>query len=113
VTLLRLAGGMLGVTLWFALFALALRRLDPAPRPLHFRVQVIEAVLFTLFAALWFASLGHGTWWLLFAIVGLLVEGPVRLRQRADLPGPAPLWRPLLLGTLRIVVAGAILSGVL
>jgi hypothetical protein len=110
VTLLRLAGGMLGVTIWFALFALALRRLDRDPRPLHFRVQVIEAVLFTLVAALWFASLGHGAWWLLFLVVGLLVEGPVRLRHRADLPDPSAVWRPLLLGTARTVVAGGILS---
>jgi hypothetical protein len=110
VTLLRLAGGMLGVTLWFALFALLLRRLDPDPRPLHFRVQVIEAVLWTLFASLWFASLGHGAWWLLFAVAGLLIEGPVRLRHRHDAPAPAPTWRPLLLGTIRIVAAGGILS---
>jgi hypothetical protein len=110
VTLLRLAGGMLGVTLWFALAALALRRLDPDPRPLQFRVQVIEAVLFTLFAALWFASLGHGGWWLLFGVFGLLVEGPVRLRHRTDAAAPPAGWRPFLLGTIRIIVAGGILS---
>ena len=113
MTLLRLAGGMLGVTLWFALFALLLRRLDPAPRPLHFRVEVVEAVLFTLFAALWFASLGHGAWWLLFAVVGILIEGPVRLRHRQDAPAPSATWRPLLLGTIRIIVAGGILSALL
>jgi hypothetical protein len=110
VTLLRLAGGVLGVTLWFALWALALRRLDPAPRPHYFRVQVVEAVLFTLFAALWFASLGHGGWWLLFGVLGILVEGPIRLRHRAEVTALATEWRPFFLGTIRIVAAGGILS---
>lgn len=113
MTLLRLTGGMLGVTLWFALCALLLRRLDPDPRPLHFRVQVVEAVLFTLFASLWFASLGHGAWWLLFAVVGILVEGPVRLRHRQDVPAASANWRPLFLGTIRVIVAGGILSAIL
>lgn len=110
MTLLRLAGGVLGVTLWFALWALAARKVRGETRPLRFRVEVIEAILLAMFAALWFASLGHGGWWVLFTVVGLLIEGPIRLRHRVDeLPG-VPAWRPIVLGTLRLVGAGGILS---
>jgi hypothetical protein len=110
VTLLRLAGGALGVALWFALWALAARKMSGGAGPLLFRIEVIEAILLTLFAALWFASLGHGGWWLLFGVLGLLIEGPVRARHRAGEPPGTAAWRPLVLGTLRIVGAGGILS---
>jgi hypothetical protein len=109
VTLLRLAGGALGVALWFALWALAARKLSDGG-PLRFRVEVIEAILLAMFASLWFASLGHGGWWLLFGVLGLLIEGPVRARHRAGDPPATAAWRPLVLGTLRIVGAGGILS---
>jgi hypothetical protein len=32
-----------------------------------------EALAVTLFASLWFDSLGHGGWWLLFSLLGLIV----------------------------------------
>ncbi len=108
MTLLHLTGGILGVTLWFALVALALRRFAPDQRPVQFRIQVVEAVFLTLFAALWFASLGHGAWWVLFIVLGLLIEGPVRARHLAD-PAVAH-WKGIVIGTLRLVVAGGILS---
>ena len=38
-----------------------------------------EAGVVTLFASLWFDSLGSGEWWLLFLLVGLLVAFPRRL----------------------------------
>jgi hypothetical protein len=41
--------------------------------------RVAEAGVVTLFAALWFDSLGAGEWWLLFILVGLLVAFPRRL----------------------------------
>lgn len=110
MTFLRSLVSALAVMAWFATWALAARRLHPEPRPYDFRGEAIEAVLVTLFAALWFASLGHGGWWVLFVVVGLLLEGPVRARHRADLPAEALPWRPLLLGTLRLLGAGAILS---
>ncbi len=34
----------------------------------------LEAAAVTLFASLWFDSLGHGGWWLLFSLVGLIVS---------------------------------------
>ena len=37
-----------------------------------------EALLLALFAALWFGSLGAGTWWLVFLLLGALMEWPVR-----------------------------------
>lgn len=41
--------------------------------------RVAEAGVVTLFAALWFDSLGAGEWWLPFLLVGLLVAFPRRL----------------------------------
>lgn len=41
--------------------------------------RVAEAGVVTLFASLWFDSLGAGAWWLPFFLVGLLVAFPRRL----------------------------------
>lgn len=41
--------------------------------------RLAEAGVLTLFASLWFDSLGAGGWWLLFTLVGLLVAFPRRL----------------------------------
>ena len=56
----------------------------------------IEALLFTLIAGLWFASLGHGGWWLLFGL-----DRPPGRMGRVDAGGrhgrdavPAALARP-------------------
>ena len=74
-------------------------------------MYVADALLLTLFAGLWFASLGHGGWVLLFLMVGLLVEGPARFR---DGSGIMDLSRKgilrLALGLVRIVAAGGILA---
>ncbi|MDP3911044.1 MAG: hypothetical protein Q8Q14_11700 [Gemmatimonadales bacterium] len=59
----------------------------PAPpralvwRPNRWEVgwRLAEAVVLTLFAALWFDSLGAGGWGLLFFLVGLLIAFPRRL----------------------------------
>jgi hypothetical protein len=56
-----------------------------------------EALLLALFGGLWFASLGAGGWWLVFALLGALMEWPVRTTA-----GAARI--------LRIVVAGALLA---
>jgi hypothetical protein len=110
VSFLRLALAALAVAVWFAGWALGARRIIDDTGPLRFRVEMVEAMLLTAFATLWFASLGHGGWWLLFAVLGLLIEGPIRFRQRAGLPAdPAPV-RSLLLGTLRLLGAGLVLS---
>ena len=110
MSLLRLAAAALAVAAWFAVCAIAARRIRNEQGPLRFRVELVEAALLTLVAALWFASLGHGAWWLLFLVLGLLVEGPVRLRHRAGLPGETGGWRASLLGAIRLVGAGAVLS---
>ena len=70
-----------------------------------------EALLLTLLGALWFASLGHGGWLLVFILVGLLMEWPLRFGgsgPRTVKPGRRLLW--LIAGTLRIVLAGGILA---
>ena len=117
MTLLRLTLGWLAVMLWFFLFEFVEQRLA-GPRPpegqrlrASWKVYPADALILTLFAALWFASLGHGGWVLLFVMVGLLVEGPGRYRD-----GSTPMdlsrrgiWR-MLLGLLRIVGAGGLLA---
>lgn len=59
-----------------------------------------EALLLALFAALWFGSLGAGTWWLVFLLLGALMEWPIRSRLAA-------------VRIARIVGAGGILAWVL
>ena len=116
MSLTRLLLGWAAVTAWFFLFELMEQRvLGPAPAAGWFRagwkVYVTDALLFTLFAALWFASLGTGGWVLLFLMVGLVVEGPGRFRDgssQMDLSRKG-LVR-LFLGVVRIVVAGGILA---
>lgn len=66
----------------------------------------VEAFLLTLFAGLWFTSLGSGGATLLFAVVGALMEIPSRLKGHA---GVLP-WRPVLGGIVRIVIAGTLLG---
>ncbi len=69
-----------------------------------------QALLLTLLGALWFASLGTGAWWLVFLLIGGLMElsvaiGARRPRQRE--------WRDLIghmLGVARVMVAGGWLA---
>lgn len=120
MSLFRLLAGWALVAIWFLLWDLARRRLgrnstgppDPVWRWATLRARLIlplgEALLLTLFASLWFASLGHGGWLLLFLLVGLLMELPVRLRDgHWVLPPP---WPRLGGGVVRIIVAGGVLA---
>jgi len=69
----------------------------------------LEAAVTTLFASLWFDSLGSGGWWLVFLLVGLLVGFAGRLPEE----GFTMPRDPLLLGlrdVARYVLAGAILA---
>ena len=74
--------------------------------------RLAEAGVVTLFASLWFDSLGAGGWWLLFFLVGLLVAFPrrlvmwrhVELRRRRHLLAHAGL------DVARYVAAGALLA---
>jgi len=68
----------------------------------------LEAAAVTLFASLWFDSLGHGGWWLLFLLLGLIVS-------LADLQGAPTSRRRVALirasrDIVRYVLAGAILA---
>jgi hypothetical protein len=110
MTLARLLLAWLPVTVLFVLAGPLDPRFGgarPASQPTGADImrRAIEAAALTLFAALWFDSLGHGGWWLLFATVGVLV-GVQRLWQgepRAELRG-------LAVDLARYVIAGAILA---
>ena len=74
--------------------------------------RLLEALVVTLFASLWFDSLGAGGWWLLFLLVGLLVAFPRRLVMWQHVE---PLRRRHLLthaglDVARYVAAGALLA---
>ena len=89
MTLDRLALAWLPVALWFWAAGLLARRLEPpadatAPRPRAPVVRpLVEAAVCTLFGSLWFDSLGHGGWYLLFPLVGTLVALARRAPDRA------------------------------
>lgn len=70
----------------------------------------IEALLFALIAGLWFASLGHGGWWLVFGLIGLLVEWAAWMRVADMDDTPFPPLVHVLLGGLRGAAAGGVLS---
>ena len=114
MTLGRLVLAWIPVAAWFVIATLAIPRLvglpqGPAPRG-FWRWPIAEAGLLSLFASLWFDSLGSGGWWLLFALVGVLATIPKWL------PGPerAVPNRALLVGACadlaRYEIAGAILA---
>src|SRR5207249_11880860 len=75
MTLARLLLAWLPVTVLFVLawpldprFASERPPRRPTRRGADVMLRAIEAAALTLFAALWFDSLGHGGWWLLFKI---------------------------------------------
>lgn len=122
MTLTRLVLAWLLVAVWFVMASLAIpivlvalaRPAEAAAAvgialpPLKWRL--VEAVLLTLFASLWFDSLGSSGWWLVFLLVGSLATLPLWLRTR---PEQAPT-QTLVVGACadlgRYVVAGALLA---
>ncbi|MBI1967426.1 MAG: hypothetical protein HYS40_05515 [Gemmatimonadetes bacterium] len=118
MTLGRLVLAWVPVAFWFLIAGYVGRRLAGAAFPVERRSRrwadiwtLAEAGVVTLFASLWFDSLGRGGWWLLFLLVGLLAAFPVRLQAllATQLPGRAEL----ILGAVdvvRYVGAGAILA---
>lgn len=74
--------------------------MSPAPGRATLAWTGVEALVLTMIASLWFDSLGHGGWWLLFGLFGLLAT---------SLPGRPP-FISLALSVLRYVAAGAILA---
>jgi len=93
---------------------------DPAPAPPSLWLFTpwrtvwhgVEAGVVVLFASLWFDSLGHGGWWLLFMLVGLLA-GLQRVHSLTVAPPPGwGQWLGLLVArdVVRYVIAGGILA---
>ena len=74
--------------------------------------RLAEAAVATLFASLWFDSLGAGGWWLLFLLVGLLVAFPRRLVmwQHVEPQRRRHLFVHAWLDVARYVAAGALLA---
>jgi len=64
---------------------------------------LVEALLLTLIASLWFDSLGSGSWWLLFLLIGALVTSPKWLAARPGLTD-------IVFDLARYVIAGALLA---
>jgi hypothetical protein len=103
------------VAAWFVVWEVVAARLERGSNAGGWlrapaQVYVAEALLLTLFGALWFASLGSGGWVIMFALLGLLMEwpGPLRAGHRNEIP-PGKRARATGAGILRIVAAGAIL----
>jgi hypothetical protein len=74
--------------------------------------RLAEAGVVTLFASLWFDSLGAGGWWLVFLLVGLLVACPRRLVmwQHVEVARRRHLLVHGSLDVARYVIAGALLA---
>lgn len=124
MTLTRLVLAWAPVALWFVIATIGCARLVgllSTPRGQERRGiglpvsllkwRLVEAVLLTLFASLWFDSLGSGEWWLVFLLVGALAAAPVWLPFH---PGDGRPGLASFIGAsadlARYVLAGAILA---
>jgi hypothetical protein len=68
-----------------------------------------EALLLTLLAALWFGSLGHGGWGLVFLLLGAIAGGGDRwLRHRALATPAGPELRLFAASLLKYLLAGGL-----
>ena len=111
MALSRLLLGWALVTVWLVGWDLSARGGGGLNRRLA-TLAAGEALLLTLFGALWFGSLGAGAWWLVFGLVAALREWPgggeppPGARAR---PARPPLW-PRAVRMLRTVAAGGILA---
>lgn len=112
----RIVLGWGAVTLLFALWSEAARRIKQVPGPAlpafksDLTANATEALLLTLFAGLWFGSLGGGGAWLLFLVVGGLMEVPARLRSHPV--GGVP-WKAVGVAILKVMAGGVVLSFVM
>ena len=98
----RLVLAWAGVGGWLAAWARAERRTGSARARNVGQAGWVagEALLLALFGGLWFATLGSGAWWLVFVLVGALIEWPIRSLRS-------------LLRVGRIVAAGGLLRWIL
>ena len=90
------------VVAWLGVLALFLAAEGLSGRRPVFLVNAAQALLLTLLGSLWFASLGTGDWWLIFLLMGGLMELSVTREPRA-------LARRAL-GVARVVAAGGWLA---
>jgi hypothetical protein len=113
MALSRLALAWLAVTAWLLLWESLVSRVGTTrgdSRLRRTRVFLVEALLLTLFGALWFGSLGTGAWWLVFGLVGALREWPgPQARRPAEESDPIGIGLSVL-RVLRTVIAGGILA---
>ena len=124
MTLTRLILAWIPVALWFVIatigsavlvgFAATPRGQEARPVGLPLPLlkwRLVEAVLLTLFASLWFDTLGSGEWWLVFLLVGAIAAAPPWLPFQ---PTDGRPGRASLVGAsadlARYVLAGAILA---
>ncbi len=122
MTLGRLVLAWLPVAAWFLLATYAIPLLvaavsKPPGQPgvwvaielPPFTWRLVEAGLLTLFASLWFDSLGSGGWWLRFLLLGALATIPSWLPPRPGLPRRGRAAGACA-DIARYVVAGALLA---
>ena len=104
--------GWLVVTAWFIGWELLASRVEGGGRLLRAPPWVFagEALAVTLLGALWFGSLGAGGWPLVFGLLGVAVEWPLRLRGGGKVAFQARRLLPVLGGVARLLGAGALLA---
>ena len=109
----RLVWGWIAVVVWLLLWELIASKLGSARgdgKLRRVRVYLGEALLLTLFGALWFGSLGAGQWWLVFGLLGALREWPgAQGRRPVERPDPIAVGFSLL-RVVRTLVAGGLLA---
>ena len=119
MALTRILLAWLGCSAWFGLTDVAIARLRGSTVSARASSQrwppVVEGLLFTLFAALWFGSYGpgRGGWILVFLLLGLLFELPIRLKDGAQRSRPQGLAAAAGIGVARWLVAGGIAAAVM
>lgn len=104
--------GWLVVTAWFTGWELLASRIEGGSRWIRAPLWVYagEALAVTLLGGLWFASLGSGGWPLVFGLLGVVAEWPLRLRGTAKVTFDARRLLPVLGGMARLLGAGAVLA---
>jgi len=106
VTLLRLALAFAAAALLFIGWEWAAGRRDRRTAT----AAAAEALVLTLFASLFFGSLGHGGWPLVFLLVGLLASGKDRWLGAAARGPMRPVVIATALTATRYIVAGGLLA---
>jgi hypothetical protein len=101
-----------GVVVWFGIFDAVTGREGAGSRGwLRLLLEpgrLVEAALLTLVAGLWFASLGHGGWLLLFPLLGAWAGWVAHRRTRT--PFDVTAMKALAMVLVRTTVAGGLLQ---